>query len=426
MTLAPLARPSAIALIDCNNFYASCEEVFDPALAGKPVVVLSNNDGCVISRNPQARKIVPMGAPLFQYETLLGRHRTEILSSNYELYGDLSRRVSETLATFTPDIEKYSIDESFLEIAEDSNKSFDYLGREIREKVYKWTHIPVGVGFGATKTLAKIANRLAKKSAKANGVVDLYKSPHIDVALRRTDINDVWGIGRQYAKKMLSFGIKTALDLKYRNHRFIRKEFTVVGSRTLLELNGIRCLPLELAAPRRKSIACTRSFGAPVETPEKCYNAVSSFLQTAAAKLREHRLAAQSLTVFIETNRFSPDYAGASETFRSAYPSDNIFELQFWLGNCFERIYKRGLVYKKAGVILDNLIPREGVTTRMFREERLAPKVEKLQSAMDEINKKFGKGTIRLAAAQSGGWQTKTQRRSPRYTTRLDEVIKLR
>lgn len=425
MTLSPLKGSSAIALIDCNNFYVSCEQAFDPKLKVKPVVVLSNNDGCIISRNQAAKKIVSMGAPLFQNEKILTENNAEILSSNYELYGDMSRRVTETLETFTPDIEKYSIDESFLEIQE-TRKSFEYLGQEIRDKVYKWTNIPVGVGFGETKTLAKIANRIAKHSAKAQSVVNLYKSPHVDIALERTPVEHIWGIGKQTAKKLQDYGITSALQFKYQPQRWVRKNFTVVGSRTLLEINGIRCLPLELTPPPKKSITCTRSFSEIIDSAPILYNAISAFLMKAVSKLREHKMAAKSLTVFAQTNRFHDDFSKNIYTYNSAYPSDNIFELQSWAGKCFENIFAANLQYKKAGVILEGLISRESITSRMFKEEHLAPKLEKLNRAIDEINLKFGRDTIRLAAAHAGQWQSKSERMSPRYTTRIDEVIKIK
>lgn len=416
---------TAIALVDCNNFYASCERLFHPKLEGKPVVVLSNNDGCVISRNKEAKEFVPMGAPLFQYEDVLEKRDSIVLSSNYELYGDMSRRVTNKLYEFTPTIEKYSIDEAFLEIQE-SKKSFDYLGREIREKVHKHIGVPVGVGIAANKTLSKIANRLAKKSEKANGVVDLYKSPYIDVALERTPIGDVWGIGREYAKKFLSFNIKNALQFKFANLRWIKKNFTVVGGRTLLELNGIRCLPLELTPPPKKSISCSRSFGEPVSSFNELHNAVSCFLMTAVSKMREHRLAAQSVEVFVSTNRFNPEnFYGAAETYRSAYPSENLFELQDWTSRCLEKIFRSQADYKKAGIILSGLIPIEGVTKRLYPELEVNPKLQRLNKAIDEINRKFGSNTIRLAVAEKGKWQTKAERRSPRFTTRASEIVRV-
>ena len=415
---------SAIALVDCNNFYASCERFFDPSLRDKPVVVLSNNDGCVVARNQAARKIVPMGAPLFQYERVLEAHDAVVFSSNYELYGDMSRRVVNRLSEFTPDIEVYSIDESFLEIQE-TKKSFDYVGRTIKEKINKYVGLPVGVGLAYTKTLAKVANKIAKKSEKANGVVDLYKSPYIDVALERTKIEDVWNIGRRSSEKLLAHNIKTAKDFKYANRRWIKKLLTVTGARTLLELNGVRAIPLEITPPRKKMITRSRSFGSPVENFRDMHNAVSVFLMSAVEEMRRQKLSARTLQVFAATNRFLPDAQSDQYTFKSAYPSNNLFELQEWTHICLDRIFRKDLIYKKAGVSLGALIPDEGVTERLYKSERLQIRYEKLNGAIDEINQKFGRGTIRLAAASVGDWQTKADRRSPRYTTRVDEIMRV-
>jgi DNA polymerase V len=415
---------SAIALVDCDCFYASCERFFDPSLRDKPVVVLSNNDGCVVARNQVARAIVPMGAPLFQYERILEAHHAVVFSSNYELYGDMSRRVVNELSGFSPDIEVYSIDESFLEIQE-TKKSFDYLGREIKEKIQKYVGLPVGVGVAYTKTLAKVANKIAKKSEKAKGVVNLYKSPYVDVALERTKIEDVWNIGRRSTEKLLAHNIKTALQLKYANRRWIKGLLTVTGARTLLELNGVRAMQLELTPPRKKMITRSRSFGEPVETFRDIHNAVSVFLMAAVDEMRKQKLSTRSLQVFAATSRYLPDARSDQFTFRSAYPSNNLFELQEWAHICLDRIFRKGLVYKKAGVTLGALIPDEGVTERLYKSERLQVRYEKLNGAIDEINRKFGRGTIRLAAANVGDWQAKAQMRSPRYTTRVEELMRV-
>lgn len=417
------SKSSAIALVDCNNFYASCERLFDPKLEGKPVVVLSNNDGCIIARNADAKKLVPMGAPLFEYEEVLEENDAEIFSSNYELYGDLSNRVANTLYSYTPHVEKYSIDESFLELNE-SPKPFDFIGREIKEQVHKWVGIPVGVGIAETKTLAKVANKIAKKSEKANGVLDLYKSPYQNIALERTEIADVWGIGRASVKKLETIGVKNALQFKNCDLRWVKKNFTVVGGRTLLELKGIRCLPLELTPPPKKSITCSRTFGEIVTSYNEVYSAVSSFLMTAYEKMRFHRLSANSITVFIASNRFKENSYGNSYTFKSAYPSDNLFELQQWAGFAFEKIFRKDVDYKKAGVILDDLIPREGVTPRLY--DLIDERHEKLVKVIDVVNQKFGRGTLRLAAANTGKWEMKREMMSPRYTTRVGEVIKIK
>ena len=413
----------AIGLIDCNNFYVSSERAFNPQLANKPVVVLSNNDGCVISRSNEAKSVIPMGAPLFQYEKVLEEIDAEVLSSNYELYGDMSERVMNSLSSFTPEIEVYSIDEAFLGLQETS-KSFNFLGKEIQEKIFKWTGIPVGIGIAETKTLAKIANKIAKKSEKAQGVLDLYKSPYQDVALDRTAIKDVWGIGRSSVKKLETININTALQFKNADLRWVKKNFSVVGGRTLLELRGVRCLQLELTPPPKESITCSRSFSGVVGEYKFLHNAVSCYLMTAIEKMRSHRLAARTLTVFIETNRFAANNSYAdSYTFKSAYPSDNLFEIQIWATGALQKIFRKNYEYKKCGVILGGLLAAEAQTPRMY--EPVNPKHEKLNQAIDEINKKFGRGTIHLAAAAKGKWQMKREMMSPRYTTRVEEIIRV-
>ena len=414
----------AIALVDCNNFYVSSERAFNPGLNDKPVVVLSNNDGCVISRSNEAKPYVPMGAPLFQYEKVLNEIEAEVFSSNYELYGDMSERVMTSLSSFTPDIEVYSIDEAFLGLQE-TQKGFDYLGKAIQEQIFKWTNIPVGIGIAETKTLAKVANKIAKQSDKAKGVLDLYKSKYQDVALDRTPIGDVWGIGRASVKKLEAININTALQFKNCEMRWVKKNFTVVGGRTLLELRGVRCLPLELAPPPKESITCSRSFSETVSRYKYLHNAVSCYLMTAIEKMRHHRLAARTVTVFVETNRFdsSNSYAN-SHTFKSAYPSDNLFEIQTRGSGALSKIFRENYEYKKCGVILGGLLPTEARTNRLYEEQ--SEKHEKLNRAIDEINRKFGRGTIHLAAAASGKWQMKREKMSPRYTTRIDEIIRVR
>jgi DNA polymerase V len=426
-TFSPSSPPpppaAAIALVDCNNFYVSAERAFDSKLEKKPVVVLSNNDGCIISRSNEAKKLVPMGAPLFQYEKVLSDAGAEIFSSNYELYGDMSERVMHSLHSFTPEVEVYSIDEAFLGLNETA-KGFDYVGKEIQEKIFKWTNIPVGVGIAETKTLAKIANKIAKKSEKAKGVLDLYKSPYQDTALDRTEIGDVWGIGRASVKKLETINIRTALQFKNADLRWVKKNFTVVGGRTLLELRGVRCLPLELEPPPKESITCSRSFGEPVTEFNPLKMAMSCYLMTACEKMRRYRLSARSLTVFIETNRFTQDkFYANSHTYKSAYPSDNIFELQRWASESIEKIYRENFVYKKCGVILGGLLPSEGISHRLY--DTPDPKREKLNRAIDEINRKFGKGTVRLAVAHQGKWQMKRDMQSPRYTTRIEEIMRV-
>ena len=422
-----LKDSAAIALADFNNFYVSCERAFDPKLLNKPVAVLSNNDGCVISRSNEVKALgVRMGAPLFECERLLEKNDALIYSSNYELYGDLSERAMSLYETFSPEVEIYSVDEAFLGLNETS-KGFDYVGREIQEKIFKWLNIPVGIGIAETKTLAKIANKIAKKSEKAKGVLDLYKSPYTDLALERTEVGDVWEIGKRTVEKLSPYGVRSALDFKNLDLRIVKKMLTVKGGRTLLELRGQRCYPLELEPPPKKNVTSSGSFSQPVETRHDLYNAVSCHLETAVAKIRKHRLSARVVTVFIQTNPFQPEnYYGNSFTYKSNYPSDNIFELQEWTRNCFERVYRAGCSYRKVEINLLGLIPNEGITGRLYDTDPQKEKLDRINRAMDEINKKFGRHTVHLASAKKGAWQMKRDRLSPRYTTRIGEIIRIK
>ena len=420
-----LTDTKAIALLDCNNFYVSAESVFNPKLKNKPVVVLSNNDGCVVSRSNEAKKFIPMGAPFFEVEEILEENGGEVLSSNYELYGDMSRRIMNTLRAYTPEIEVYSVDEAFLGLAE-TRKGFDFVGREIREKIDKYFGVPIGVGIAETKTLAKIANRIAKKSEKANGVVDLYQSPYRDIALDRTKVGDIWEVGRATVEKVAPLGVRTALDFKNLDLCWVKKNLTVKGGRTLLELRGFRCFPLELEPPPKKNTCSSGSFSETVSAYGPLFNAVSCHLDTAVARIRKHRLAARAVSVFVQTNRFqAANYYGDSYTYKSHYPSDNLFELQEWARICFERLYRENFRYKKVGVILEGLMPTEGVTKRMYDSNPQKEKLDRLNRAVDELNKKFGRGTVHLAAAQIGKWKMKREMMSPRYTTRIGEVIEV-
>ena len=414
----------AIALLDCNNFYASCERVFDASLQKRPVVVLSNNDGCVISRSAEARRLqVSMGAPLFKVEDFLLENNAAIFSSNYTLYGDMLARVMEHLRSFTPDVEVYSVDEAFLRF-DRPQKSLNELGNTIREKLLQWTGIPSSIGFAQTKTLAKLANKLAKKSEKADGVLDLYDSPFLDLALERTAIEDVWGIGRSYARKLRQIGVENARQLRDVDLRWARKALSVVGARVVLELRGVPCLPLDLNPPPRRSITVSRSFGQTVTELKHLREAVAVFLTRAAEKLRNHGLAAQAVTVFISTNRFHPEnYYSNAATHSSAFPTDANQELQRWALGCLEKIFRAGFAYSRAGLTLSGLIPADKLTTRMYDDERWE-RFRRVIRAVDEINRKFGRDTVRFAVAKPDGvWQGKCARRSPRYTTRFDEIL---
>lgn len=416
----------AIALIDCNNFYVSCERVFDASLRGRPVVVLSNNDGCVVSRSEEAKALgVGMGAPLFKVRDLVDRHDIKIRSSNYALYADMSQRVMAALQEFTPEVEVYSIDEAFVGL-DGRLRDLGELGREIRGKVGRWTGVPVSIGIAKTKTLAKLTNRLAKHSEKCGGVLDLACSPYLDEALARTPVEKVWGVGPAHARRLKANGITDALKLREVDTRWARKVMTLAGARVVLELRGVSCLPLEVAPPPRKSVACTRSFGAATESLAELKEAVASYVTRAAEKLRRARMAASVVTVFVQTDRYAPgpQYFNAG-THELAYPTDATQELQRYALDALARIFRDGYSYRKAGVLLHGLSPAGQLSLRLFDEERWE-RFRDVMTAVDAINRRWGEGTVRFAAAQPGKrarWHTKTECRSPRYTTRLEEVL---
>jgi DNA polymerase V len=415
----------AFGLVDCNNFYASAERVFNPKLDKKPVIVLSNNDGCIISRSDEARQIgVKMGAPLFKAQNLLDENDAEIFSSNYELYGDMSARFMGTLREFTPEIEVYSIDEAFLGF-DSKRDNLNEIGFGIKEKVKKWTGLPTSVGIAQTKTLAKLANRIARNSQKAKGVLNLYKSPYLNEALKITEVGSIWGISGKTVEKLLRHNIKTAFELSALDLRQARKLLSVVGARIVLELRGVSCLPLESVSPMRRSITCSKSFGQTIETFGQMREAISVFISRAAEKLRKQNLAAKSVTVFIATDRFysQPSYYSNAFTRSSAYPTDTNFELQKLAFSCLEKVFKAEYIYRKAGVILSDLVPADNLNGRLFDEEKWRRFRDVIQ-AVDKINGKFGRDTIRFAVANSEGvWQGKCAHRSNRYTTRFDEIL---
>lgn len=415
-----------IALLDCNNFYASCERVFDASVKQKPVVVLSNNDGCVISRSEEAKEIgVTMGAPLFKVINLLDDFETKIYSSNYALYGDMSSRVMNLLHGFTPEIEVYSIDEAFLSLEPKKRHSLDKLGQNIREKIYKWTGIPVSIGIGETKVLAKIANKRAKTGElKAKGVLNLYRSAETENILRETLVENIWGIGYRSALKLKQNNILNAWQLRETDNRLVRRLLSVVGARIALELRGIKCLPFEFVQTKKHNITCSRSFGQSIIEFTGLRDAVLYFLTRVCEKMRNYNLAANAVTVFIGTDRFRPipfEYNNTA-TYSSTYPTDSNLELQEWTLRILQKIFREGIEYRKAGIILSGLIPAEKMTKRMFDDERFQQH-HKLMKAIDEINQKFGKDTVRFGVIKSKNWQMKQLYKSQNYTTNWKELL---
>jgi len=404
----------AIALVDCNNFYASCERVVNPELLSRPVVVLSHNDGIIISRSEEVKALgVPMATPLFQYRDLLERNNTAIISSNHALYYEFSHRVMQVLNEDigADKLELYSIDEAFVDVGVPDKLS--YLGRHIKNRIFEKTKIPVSVGIAETKTLAKLANHIAKKSAKADGVLDLYDSPYIDLALRKTAVENIWGIGPSSAIHLKEHGINTAYKLKMSDPEQIRNYLSQFGARTVLELNGVPCLSMEVTERSNKSIAHTRTFGGAVSDFNEIKKAIIYFTTRVLEKMRWNGLVTKTVTVFLQTDRFRPvpfKYFNAY-SYRSVYYSDVTSEIYRWVNICLEKIFRPGFYYRKAGVILTDLVSPEKIPRRLFGQRDFERR-HNLSKVIDEVNFRYGRDVVRFAALEDdGGWQGKSEHR---------------
>jgi DNA polymerase V len=413
------------ALVDCNNFYCSCERIFNPGLNGKPVVVLSNNDGCVVARSEEAKALgITMGAPYFQLEALVNRHDIRVFSSNYELYGDLSARVMDTLAELAPDVEVYSIDEAFLDLSIFSPDELEGFCRQLRATVKQWTGIPVSVGVGATKTLAKLANKVAKKG---DGVFVLDGYFKVLDTLVATAVDDVWGIGRQHAKFLRDHCIGTAWDLRAARDAWVRQHLGVVGLRIVHELRGRSCLPLEEMAPPKKSVCTSRSFGEMVVDLPALQEATANFVVRCAEKLRRQGSCARVLTVFIRTNAFRKDLRQyhPSRTVNLPVATAHPNELLRYALALVEDMYEPGYAYKKAGVVVSGLVPAAGVQGHLF-DGKDRVRNEKLIQAVDAINRRMGRNKVRFAAQGYPGkqtpWLLRKEHLSPCYTTRWEDI----
>jgi DNA polymerase V len=411
--------PPIFALVDCNNFYASCERVFNPMLEGKPIVVLSNNDGCVVARSNEAKVLgIKMGMPEFQIRPLLRAHHVHVFSSNYTLYGDLSQRVMETLEQFCSDLEIYSIDEAFLSLSGFTSRNLTEYGRTIGLTVKRWTGIPVSVGIAETKTLAKIANRVAKRTPDMGGVCDLLACPDRETLLGRVAVEDVWGIGPNHAHMLKQHGITTALQLRQADDQWIRKRMGIVGLRLVMELRGVSCLELEQCPAPKQSLTCSRAFGKLISTLAEMEEAVSVYTSRVAEKLRRGRLAATVLTVCLTTNEFKegPQYSNAL-TLKLPVVTDTTSELIRCALQGIRAIYRDGYLYKKAGVMLTGLVPAGQTQADLF-DDRDRGKSKQLMSALDSINDRWGADTLHYASnGISKPWKTQCHRRSPAYTT---------
>lgn len=412
------------ALVDCNNFYVSCERVFQPALQGKPIVVLSNNDGCVIARSEEAKALgIPMGLPAFELATRAPDPALEIYSSNYALYGDMSARVMNILAQFTPDLEIYSIDEAFLELTHRQREDVSRIAYRLRRIVQQWTGIPISIGIGATKTLAKLANRLAKRSSTAQGIIDLTAEHQQDDILDSIPVQDVWGIGPAYSRLLKANNVDTALALREANDRWIRRLMGVVGVRTVWELRGISCLPLEACPAAQKGLRVSRSFGRAITSYDDMREAVATYTVRAAEKLRRQRLSTTNLSVFITTNPFNdePQYHNMI-TLRLPVATNDTSELLACAMQGIAQIFRASYRYKKAGVMLTDLTPVQQHQADLF-DRKDHKRSRRLMAAIDAINTQMGAGTVRYAAQGANpDWRMRCARRSPRYTTRWEEL----
>lgn len=412
------------ALVDCNNFYASCERVFRPNLNGKPIVILSNNDGCVVARSNEAKPFIPMGAPAFKFKEAFQRHNIHVFSSNYALYGDLSNRVMNILSNFSPKIEIYSIDEAFLDLRGYSLYDLQEYGEIMKEKVTKGTGIPVCIGIAPTKSLSKLANRIAKKfPEKTNGVYIIDSEEKRIKALKWLKIEDVWGIGKRHAKRLNTYGIKNALQFTQKNDQWVKKNFSVVELRLKRDLSGERVIGFE-EIRSKKSIATTRTFDGMYSDYEKIRERIVTFSVTCAEKLRKQKTNCNAVVIFLQSNRFREDLPQYHRKIiiQTGFPTNSSIELSEIALKGLKQIFKEGVQYKKAGVIVMSLTPEHEQQLNLFHNSN--PKHQKLMATIDQINNSIGQKKIRLASQGFGRtWKMKQEKLSPCYSTRLSDVF---
>ncbi|HGO4388935.1 TPA: Y-family DNA polymerase, partial [Klebsiella quasipneumoniae subsp. similipneumoniae] len=411
------------ALCDVNSFYASCETVFRPDLKGRPVVVLSNNDGCVIARSAEAKPFVKMGEPYFKQKDMFRRHGIIAFSSNYELYADMSNRVMTTLEELSPRCEIYSIDEAFCDLTGVRNcRDLTDFGREIRETVLRRTHLTVGVGIAQTKTLAKLANHAAKQwQRQTGGVVDLSNLERQRKLMALLPVDEVWGVGHRISKKLEAMGIKTVLQLADTDIRFIRKHFNVVLERTVRELRGEPCLGLEEFAPVKQEIVCSRSFGGRITEYHEMRQAICSYASRAAEKLRGEHQYCRFISAFIKTSPFALNepYYGNSASVKLLTPTQDSRDIITAATKCLDVIWRDGHRYQKAGVMLGDFYSQGVAQLNLFDDNAPRKNSEKLMEVLDHLNAKDGRGTLYFAGQGiQTAWQMKREMLSPRYTTR--------
>ena len=415
-----------VALVDCNNFFVSCERVFNPSLEGRPVVVLSNNDGNAVARSQEVKDLgIKLGQPLFEFRELVDKHKIALFSSNYTLYGDMSNRVMQSLRTFTPHLEVYSIDEAFLDLSRMPYELEEY-GSRIRQTTQRNTGIPVSVGIAPTKTLAKLANHIAKKHPqhKAKGFF-ILDSSNREKVLQEFPVGEIWGIGRAHAERLQKNGVETAYDFTQVPERWVKEHMSVVGLRLQKELLGQKCLSLELVQPAKKGMVTSRSFPKPVTAIGELQEAVSTHASRCAEKLRKQQSCANQVTVFINTSRFNEPARIYSNSLTLTLPaaSGSTIKIVQYALQALKGIYRPGYDYKKAGVFVSGIVPDQQVQQSLFEP---AENDSLLMKTMDKLNARFGSGKVQVASAGTKKqWKLKRERLSPHYTTSLKDIIKV-
>ncbi|MEC8273656.1 MAG: Y-family DNA polymerase [Bacteroidota bacterium] len=414
-----------LALADCNNFYASCERVFQPHLENKPIVVLSNNDGCVIARSNESKALgIKMGVPVFQIKNIIEQNNVQLFSSNFTLYGDLSKRVMSTIKQEVKAMEIYSIDEAFMDFSGEGNP----LGKgiDLKKKVQQHIGIPISIGIAPTKTLCKVAGLIAKKYTKS-GVFILKDKAIIERALKWLPVEELWGVGRRHARKLNNVGIKTAYDLCQADNSWVKRHLSIVGLRMVKELRGTACFPLEERGNKKKNICTSRSFSKSISNVERLKEAVSNYANSCAYKLRKEQGCASRISVFVHTNPFKPtdkQYRGFTSLILDT-PSNDSIELVRLALKCLEKIYRSDCTYKKAGVIVSDISPQQQQQLSLFDTVN-RQKHQSIMTALDSINDKFGKNKVRLAVQGYGRrWKMKQEQLSPCYSTRIEDALKV-
>ena len=417
------------ALVDCNNFYASCERIFQPSLNDKPIAILSNNDGCVIARSNEVKRLgLPMGAPAHKFSSFFRQYDVKVFSSNYPLYGDMSNRVMDVLRQFTPEVEVYSIDEAFLHFQGFENYDMEQYAREMQKRVLKWTGMPVSIGVGPTKALSKVANRVAKKfNHKTNNVYVINSNFKRIKALKWLPISSVWGIGRQHARRLAFKQIETAHDFTQLSDEWVRKEMSVVGLRLKKELEGISTIPLELKRSPKKAIATTRSFESLIESYEEMRERVSTFASLCAEKLRAQSSDCNAVYVFVRSNPFSakhPQYMN-STLIGMPFATRSTLTITKYALRGLEQIFRKNIKYKKAGVIVTGIVPSKSKQMTLFDREDYRHNL--LMSSIDKIHQRYGPHKIKLANQDiNRTFKMKQTQLSPRYTTDVRHIIKVK